>query len=136
MKFSDKSNFNIKRFTAVIFLLIILSCIAAAIFRFNSRDKTYVKIMSDGEVYAEFDLNTYSGENKFEVPSPDGGKNIILVQNGTIEVSDATCPDKLCINQGKRGTGCNNSAPIVCLPNKLSITVKDKNAITDAVTGS
>lgn len=61
-----------------------------------------------------------------------GGYNVICVKNGRIAVTEANCPDKVCVNQGYTDNG---AVPIVCLPHKLSVTViKDKNDV-DAVAG-
>lgn len=126
--------YNAKYFYPLIALLC-AACIAAMfIIKAMSMDNTEVKIISDGKVYLELDLNDYCGTETFSVPSPLGGENIIEIKDGKISVIEATCPDKLCVHQGQRGIGCNNSAPIVCLPNKLSIYVDGKSDI-DAVSG-
>ena len=50
----------------------------------------------------------------------NGGTNILVIENGEAYLSDADCPDKLCVRQGSvKYTGeC-----ITCLPNKLTVTV-------------
>lgn len=57
------------------------------------------------------------------------GTNSVRIENGYVYMSEASCPDKLCIKQGK----INNSArSIICLPNKISVSV-DKKSDIDAV---
>ncbi len=55
------------------------------------------------------------------------GTNTAVIENGCVYMKDATCPDKLCIKQGKLS---DSSKTIVCLPNKVVIsTISDKTAV-------
>ena len=49
-----------------------------------------------------------------------GGTNVLVVQDGEIWCSEASCPDKLCVKQGKKHLSTDT---IVCLPNKMVVTV-------------
>ena len=51
----------------------------------------------------------------------NGGTNILTISEGKASVSEADCPDKLCVKQGKiKYTGqC-----ITCLPNKLTVKIE------------
>ncbi len=51
----------------------------------------------------------------------NGGTNVLTVENGSAAVTQADCPDKICVEQGRvRYTGqC-----ITCLPNKLTVTLE------------
>lgn len=62
--------------------------------------------------------------------SLNDGSNILVIENGKAKVSDANCPDKLCVKQGwVQYTGqC-----ITCLPNKLTVTVVGGNTSVDIV---
>lgn len=51
----------------------------------------------------------------------ENGTNLISVENGRIRVSEADCPDQVCVNQGWQSDGL---TPIVCLPNKLVIRLE------------
>ena len=44
----------------------------------------------------------------------------LVVENGKAYLSDANCPDKLCVHQGKISM---TGETITCLPNKLTVTV-------------
>lgn len=51
----------------------------------------------------------------------NGGSNVLVIADGQAWLSDANCPDLLCVKQGKvRYTG----QTIVCLPNRLTVTVE------------
>ncbi len=55
--------------------------------------------------------------------------NTVVIENGCVYMKNATCPDKLCINQGKIS---DSSRDIICLPNKIIVKV-DKASDIDAV---
>jgi len=60
--------------------------------------------------------------------------NIIAVEQGRIRMISANCPDGTCVRQGWMSGG---AFPIVCLPNRIVITLKggvNENGI-DAVVG-
>ncbi|MBR0208662.1 MAG: NusG domain II-containing protein [Oscillospiraceae bacterium] len=51
----------------------------------------------------------------------NGGSNILVISGGEAWLSEANCPDLLCVRQGKiRYTG----QSIICLPNRLTVTVE------------
>lgn len=109
-----------KRNTAVRAVFIIcgalfISAAAATLWLFSRPAGKMVRITSEGEIVAEIDLSTAKNET-FEV-SCSNGKNVIKIEDGTIFVSQADCPDQTCVKMGKLGGGM----PIVCLPHKLVI---------------
>ena len=57
-------------------------------------------------------------------------KNTVIIKNGEVFMKNATCPDKLCIHQGKIK---DSSRDIVCLPNKVTVKIKSKNNEVDTV---
>ena len=48
--------------------------------------------------------------------------NIITVKDGKVNVTEASCPDKLCMYQGPVNRA---GEMIICLPNKMVITIED-----------
>lgn len=115
---------------------IVLIAVAAAVLALLSwllltsrREGTVVEIVQDGVVLREIDLSAVTGEYSFEVEWPGGGSNTVRVQPGHICVSGADCPDKICVAQGWLS---DQAAPIVCLPHRLVIQVKDAGRL-DAV---
>ena len=51
----------------------------------------------------------------------NGGSNILVIAEGKAWLSEANCPDLLCVKQGKiHYTG----QSIICLPNRLTVTVE------------
>lgn len=83
-------------------------------------DKVIVKI--DGEVSEEFSLS----ENiNYIIELGDGKYNTLRIQDGYAEITDASCPDQICVNhQPIQKSG----ESIVCLPNKLVIEIESDSA--------
>ena len=52
--------------------------------------------------------------------SDNGGYNIVVISGGTVRVSEASCPDQVCV---RKGATDQTNDPIACLPNKLVVQV-------------
>ena len=106
----------------VLIASVALLLIALSVFLLTSRSEgTVVQIIQDGTVLQEIDLSRVREPYSFEVEAPDGGVNRIEVEPGRIRVSDADCPDKICMSQGWLS---DQSVPIVCLPHRLIIKLR------------
>lgn len=79
-------------------------------------------IYSDGKLVRTVDLRN-AGEQSFTVSSADGGYNVVTVKDGSISVTDADCPDKICVHTAPISDGVQ---PIVCMPHKLVIRIETK----------
>ncbi len=90
------------------------------------------EIVQDGIVLRVIDLDRVTEEYAFSIPCPEGGSNTVLVRPGAIRVSEADCPDRICVHQGWLR---DRAAPIVCLPHRLVIRL-DKTAAETADTVS
>ncbi len=98
-----------------------LILLSAALLR-TPRSGTTAQIMLDGEVIREIDLSRVKEPYSFVVESEGGGTNRITVEPGRICVSEANCPDGICVSQGWLS---DQNVPIVCLPHRLIIKIKD-----------
>ena len=98
----------------VIAALLILSLSVILIISLTRKDGATVTVTVDGVTVAEYPLE------KDGVYTLNGGSNILTIENGTARMSDSSCPDHICENKGKiKYVG----QTIVCLPNKLTVTV-------------
>lgn len=88
----------------------------------NSGGGNTACIYSDGKLIKTVDLNS-AEEQSFTVNSADGGYNIITVKDGSISVTDADCPDRICVMTAPISDGIQ---PIVCMPHKLVIRIETK----------
>ena len=73
--------------------------------------------------------------DKDRIVSVEGplGKTTIEIKNNKVRFLDSPCHNKLCVHQGWTERGA-----IVCLPNKVIVTIdrgKEKKEAIDAVTG-
>ena len=94
---------------------------------------TVASVRVDGQEVLRLDLSAVTGEQRREIRT-EKGVNTVAVRPGAICVIDADCPDQVCVRQGWLTGG---SAPIVCLPHRLVITLEaggDEEA-PDAVAG-
>ena len=89
-------------------------------------------IYSNGRLIRTVELDSES-EQTFTVYSDDGGYNVIKVSGGTISVSDADCPDKICV---KTAPLSDRIQPIVCMPHKLVIRVEARRGEYSASCGN
>ncbi len=72
-----------------------------------------LEISVDGTIVQTMELDK---DDEFLIPGHGGGTNRLVIQDGTAWVSEASCPDKVCIHQGKIQL---HGQMIVCLPNKM-----------------
>lgn len=92
--------------------------------RLGSAPGTEVVVRVDGAETARYSLwenGTYP---------LNGGTNVLVIENGEAWLSEADCPDHLCVKQGKISQ---SGQVITCLPNRLTVTVCGGQADVDAV---
>lgn len=78
-----------------------------------SKPAVIVEITVDSKVVQTLDLNK---DADIVVDGNMGGKNHLVIKDGEVWIEDASCPDKICVHQGKiHETG----EMIVCLPNLM-----------------
>ena len=90
-------------------------------------DAAWAEIISDGQVVQVVDLNI---DREIHIATDNGGRNTVIVRDGTIGVTAANCPDHYCMDRGM----CSNGVQIVCLPNKLIIRFLGEQTV-DSVAG-
>lgn len=117
---------------AAVFLGLCLICISVFLLHGNSQNGKLAVISQDGKVINTIDLSSVNTPYTIKISGSDGSYNILSVERGKIAVTEADCPDKTCVNQGYIDDG---SVPIVCLPHKLTVTIKDEKSPLDAVAG-
>lgn len=108
----------------IIFLtVIIILAIAVYLFRFFfSSNGDVVNISVDGALYGSYPLDT---DARIEIKNSSGQvTNVLIIENDSAHMEEATCPDKLCI---KQKTISKDNESIICLPNKVVATVTSEN---------
>ncbi len=74
-----------------------------------------------GKQVTAFSLNE---NTKYTIHGVNGGTNELIIEDGQVWLEEASCPDKLCVHQGKIKY---SGESIICLPNKVSVTIQDEN---------
>lgn len=90
-------------------------------------DNPYAEIRVEGTVIRRLSLS----ENSVFTVECDNGWNKIEVSGGSIRVTEANCPDKVCVNTGAISGG---AVPIICLPHHLEIVIVSGSEDFDAGT--
>ena len=105
------------------FWLIILGVIAAVcvaglvLLALHRQPGAMVRITQDGQQVGLYPLDE---PRTLRYESDHGGYNVVVIQDGTVRVSEADCPDQICVRKG----ATNQTAdPIACLPNGLIVEV-------------
>ena len=103
-----------------IILAAVLVVIAALIWLFiymARSEGAYVLVTVDGEVFGEYPLDTDTEIRRGD----DESYNILVIKDGSAAITEASCPDKLCVNQGKISY---DGQSVICLPNKVVVEVR------------
>ena len=93
----------------------------------KNRDETsWAVIRSGGQIIAEIDLSQ-SDQKVIQIEGPLGISQA-KIEGNSIRMLSSPCPDKICIQQGKIRE---NGQSIVCVPNKVSISIESKGGIDE-----
>jgi hypothetical protein len=108
------------RFWGILFALIFLAGAGGFfLLRGMGQEGHIASVYVDGELRERIDLNAVVIPYDFVVETP-WGHNTVHVEHGSIAVSEADCPDQICVHQGAIETG---ALPIVCLPHRLVVEI-------------
>ena len=78
-----------------------------------------VRATKNGAEYIKIDLKN-AGDEPFDFDIGEG--NRARIDGGGVSMISADCPDKLCMKRGRISGG---DLPIVCLPNRVVISIED-----------
>lgn len=119
-----------RTWTILIGIVLVISVIAAILMqKGESGGEVIAKVYVNNECIHTVKLSDVREPYILPVTG-ENGTNTISLENGRIRVSEADCPDQVCVNQGWQSSGI---TPIVCLPNKLVIELERyKSDINDA----
>ncbi len=101
----------------VLVLALLLWLLPRALGFFSVQGEKQVRITVEGELYGTYDLQE---EQTIEI----NDSNVCRIQDGEVNMTEADCPDKLCMHQGPISI---SGETIVCLPNKVVIEIVGKN---------
>lgn len=101
-------------------LLLIGSAIACWTVLHNDQPEKIAEIYQDSELLYRIDLSEVTEPYTITITGDDGEENVVRVEPGIISMASASCPDGLCVEQGTISSGL---FPIVCLPNRIRISI-------------
>lgn len=114
-------------FLCVLFLALLAG--AAWFYFFRQDAGAVVEITVDGEWYGSYALDH---NQTVDIIVGETKTNTLVIQNGMADMTEASCPDKLCVHQKAISR---TGETIVCLPNKVVAEVKGGSpSDLDAVT--
>lgn len=93
-----------------------------------STENASVVIEVDGRTVATYPL---CEDRIVEIESYNGGRNIVSIKDGKVNVTEASCPDKICVNHKAIKY---NGESIICLPNRMTVTIVAGSSETDGKT--
>ena len=116
------------KYWIILLALLLAVCLGLSIpLLLPGEEAKFAQITSNGETIMTLSLAT---DQEITIPSPLGGSNTVIVKDGRIGVTDASCPDHYCMQRGM----CSSGAQIVCLPNRLIIRFLEDQGV-DSVAG-
>ena len=120
----------IRKADIVLFIALILFGAALAVPAFLWHDSgDTVKISLNGKEFGTYSL----AEDKEVTVEKDGHVNKVMIKDGKVWMKSASCKNQICVHTGKIS---NAGQSIVCLPNRVSVTIEGKGGQDyDAVSG-
>ena len=114
-----------KTWIAVLAAVFLICAAVSAALLLPGEAAARAEIWSEGTLVATVELDT----DRVLTVEGSNGTNVITVSGGKIAVTEADCPDHVCMDRGF----CDSGTPIVCLPNKLVIEFVGQEAVDGAV---
>ena len=110
--------------------LLVVSGVLAAVFMTRPAESRVAGVYQNGVLLYEIDLDAETMPREFTIYNGNSG-NTIRVDSQGIRIIRADCPDQTCVRHGYLAEG----APIICLPNRVTVKWIDGGSEYDAVTG-
>ena len=111
-------------------VLILCGAIISLALLLTRHEGNQVVVSVDSQIVASFSLDK---DITYEIEGYEGGHNTHIIKDGVAYMSDASCPDHLCMGMGKISKA---GQSIICLPNRVVVEIKgsgDKEPEYDVV---
>nr|MCR5671645.1 NusG domain II-containing protein [Butyrivibrio sp.] len=109
-----------------VFALILL------ILHFTASTGKEVVVSVDGK---EISIYPLSEDGTYLIKGAGGGTNLLVIESGSARLTEASCPDHLCVHMGSINKA---GESIICLPNKVIVEIRSslgEDTDYDAVVG-
>lgn len=112
-----------KKYKKDIIVVFVLLLIAVGFYLFsyfvNNKTAGYVEIYREDTLIEIYSLDS---NGKYEIKTRDN-INQVVIENGSVFIGEANCPDKLCVKQGSISK---SGESIICLPHKIVVKISAK----------
>ncbi|MDF2541178.1 MAG: putative rane protein [Herbinix sp.] len=113
----------------LLLIITVVGLLCLLVLYFTRTDGDQLVITRDGEVIETFPLNK---DITYTIEDESGQTNTFEINDGIVDMTDASCPDKICVNHRSIHY---NGETIVCLPNKVILEIQsDEENEIDAIT--
>ncbi len=102
----------------LVLALLVIAFLIMGLMQILKQEGGIAVVTVDGEEVASYYLNK---NGSYEITGVDGGKNTLVIEDGQAYMSQADCPDELCVKTGRVEY---DGETIVCLPHKVVVTIK------------
>ena len=97
-------------------VIVIVGILCLFLYGPNAHTGDYVQIEIDGQISEVCSLS----EDAEKIIDTENGSNTLVIQDGKVFISDADCPDKICVHHQPISR---NGESIICLPHRVVVTV-------------
>lgn len=99
--------------------ILLMALLSFALVRYKAAgSSTKIEVSVESQVFASYSIDQEVDE---VITGHDGGTNHLIIKNGNVTITEASCPDKVCVRQGNIKE---SGQTLVCLPNKVIVTIK------------
>lgn len=110
-----------RKYKKDLLLIAVILAIATAGFFMNAlrrrQPAVWVEVTVDAGVIHTLDINQ---DTELDIRGFNGGTNHLVIRDGMAWIDDASCPDKICIHQGRIEL---SGQMIACRPNRVLVRV-------------
>lgn len=104
----------------VVSILAIAGLLSGIFYAGNRKPAEQVVVTADGKTVAVLDLH----KDTELVIDGYGGTNLLVIKDGYVSITEASCPDHVCVRTGKIHK---SGELIVCLPNLVVVTIEGED---------
>ncbi len=97
--------------------LLVVAAVLFLVLSRGSADGRTVEVQVDGKTVATLPLDT---DTTYVIDGAGGGHNTLVIADGKATVTEATCPDGVCVRHRAIDRA---GQSIICLPNKVVVKV-------------
>ena len=114
-----QNNKKVRNDILLVAVMLIFVAVGFIIYKSNLKSGNTVLVTVNGKEKYRYYI---SGDREFNVKTGDN-INTIVIKDGKVYVKEANCRDKICVHH--RPISKAGEDPIVCLPNKVTVSVEE-----------